>query len=319
VNAQSARSVRRTVALLIARFDGTIIVGTDNRPPTADAEHDSVTATARLLEHRCGLTPATLHEAVIDSAEEDDGTLVRHHVLFRGITPEPAPTAGPYRAVPFGHLLSGLPRPLAARLRTASRAGLLRHTAHLANGSLPGSHPTRAERTRACFAWFPYAESPSALEIRQVWGWLTDPTGRVLVLLDSHGTPSLPGGRPEPDESPTRTLIREAAEEAAARIGSPAGLGYQQVIASGQPPYAQLRMAAPLRGLGPAAPDPDTGQTYRRVLLPARYANLLLGWGPEGDTQAAAVANACRAAPPTTLAFDHVPARGWSPPEEKPD
>jgi hypothetical protein len=86
-------------------------------------------------------------------------------------------------------------------------------------------------------------------------------------------------------------------------------LGFQKVAETGQPPYLQLRMTAPLLELGPASPDPDTGKTYRRVLIPAAQANLLLGWGPEGDAQAAA------ATFPTTAdcALQHVPDHGWTP------
>jgi 8-oxo-dGTP pyrophosphatase MutT (NUDIX family) len=303
--------VHRRVALLAVLPDGRIIVDPDQRLPATGIGPDTTIAdAARNLERRIGMAPGTPAETVVDVTENDDGALTHHHILWRSTEPRSHP-APPYRAEPFGQVLAALPAPEAARLRAAGRAVLLGDTVRLTSGRRPGARPTKAERTRARFTWCPGIAVPAALEVRQVWGWLTDPFGRVLVLLDSGGVPSLPGGRPETGENPVQTLAREAAEEASASLGTPVLLGYQQGNEHERAPYGQLRMTAPLLGLGPATPDPDSGETYRRVLVPLQQANLLLGWGREGDDQAAVLADTCPTAVPG--GFLRVPEAGWVP------
>ncbi|MGV9816369.1 NUDIX domain-containing protein [Streptomyces cellulosae] len=310
MNPRTPARTQDTVALLAALDDGRIVVDAGGSLPAAALRPGQTpSALVRRLADRLGLASYgdAPRPAVTDQG--DGPAAARHMIVWHGLLPTAWEAPGPYRAVPAGQALAALPAPAAARLRAACRAGLLGGTVHLTGGRRPGVGPSKAERTRARFTWHPGPRTPERRLVRQVWGWLTDPDGRVLVLLDRFGTPSLPGGRPEPGEGPAFTLAREASEEAAARIGPAVVLGVQEVTEHGQRPYAQLRMTAPLLGLGPAAPDPDSGETYRRVLVPARQANLLLVWGPEGDAQAAAVATAFPG--PHGRALRHVPETGW--------
>ncbi|HSA50162.1 MAG TPA: NUDIX hydrolase, partial [Yinghuangia sp.] len=56
----------------------------------------------------------------------------------------------------------------------------------------------------------------------------------------------------------------------------------------GRTPAARLRTAAVLRSLGPAAVDPATGFTWRRLLTSPRMAAGLMGGGPEMAAEALA-------------------------------
>ncbi|MEV7869200.1 NUDIX domain-containing protein [Streptomyces sp. NPDC088124] len=286
------------------------MTGPDGSPPTTVLGPRATLGTAAHdLEDVLGLGHGGTHLAVTDTTGEGGV----HHVAWRGLLPASWTPPGAWRPVPFGRALAALESAARARLRAAARTGLLgASAAHLTDGLRPGARPAKSERTAARFTW--HARTPTAAEeptVRQVWGWLTDPYGRVLVILDDNDSPGLPGGQPEPGENRDATLAREAMEEAAARHGRPTVLGFQRVTEPGQAPYLQLRMHAPLLALGPAVPDPDNGEIYRRVLVPAAQANLLLGWGPEGDSQATAVA----ANVPRThgCALQHVPEQGWVP------
>jgi 8-oxo-dGTP pyrophosphatase MutT (NUDIX family) len=133
------------------------------------------------------------------------------------------------------------------------------------------------------------AAVPAHLPVTQCWGWIFAPDGRALVLIgEDTGSACLPGGRPESAEhqDAAAVLIREAAEEAQIRIGSPVYLGY---LYDDAVPGARVRMAAVLTHCAPAVPDPSTGQTYSRLLAaPAQIAELF-DWGPGGREQLAAV------------------------------
>ncbi|MCX4581286.1 NUDIX domain-containing protein [Streptomyces sp. NBC_01571] len=301
---------RGTLTLLAARADGSVTIGPDDSPPTTTLTTGSNLDTAvHAMNDALRLDPGATLLAVADTTTQG----LVHHVAWHGTLPASWNPPAPWRTVPFGEVLATLAPTVAGRLRAASRAGILgKRTVHLHDGLRPGARPTKSERTAAQFTW--HARTPTAEEderVRQVWGWLTDACGRVLVVVDRHGAPGLPGGCPEPGESRSATLARETLEEAAAHHGQPAVLGFQHVTEAGRAPYLQLRMTAPLLDVGPAAPDPDNGEIYQRVLVPAAQANLLLGWGPEGDAQAAAVASAFPRA--HDCALRHVPEHGWMP------
>ncbi len=134
---------------------------------------------------------------------------------------------------------------------------------------------------------------PAGIAVRQVYGYCLDQAGRVL-LRDDGGRYGLPGGRPEPGENAVATLARECREESQILIDTPSYLGYQEVSEMGQAPYAQLRFVARILEFLPREPDPDTGRTYGRLLVPLNHVPALLDWGIDGLLQAAAVVNAAR-------------------------
>lgn len=154
-------------------------------------------------------------------------------------------------------------------------------------------------RPSAGWPWRPGETVPPGLQVKQSWGWLFVPDGRVLTLVNpKDGVVSLPGGSLEPEDhgDPGAALAREAAEEAQAVIGRPHYLGYlydRVGSANGGHECARVRMAAALRAAGPTAPDPASGRHYRRLLVAPGLAVELLGWGTPGLRQArAAVAAA---------------------------
>lgn len=138
---------------------------------------------------------------------------------------------------------------------------------------------------------------PSGLVITQVYGYLLCPrTGRVLVQEDEDAF-SLPGGRPEPEDTDlAATLVREAFEESQVHVGATAYLGYQEVHRSSRVPYAQVRMAGVIEEFAPRAPDPDRGRVYRRLMTSLGAAPGILGWGLPGVLQSRAAARVARQA-----------------------
>jgi 8-oxo-dGTP diphosphatase len=138
------------------------------------------------------------------------------------------------------------------------------------------------------FTWHP-RPVPAAMAVRQVYGFLFMPDGRLLIRIDGAKN-SLPGGRPEPGEDGyIEVLQREAMEEVTVEIDQTHYLGYQCVDEQdGTPPYAQVRMVARIAAVLPQRPDPDNGRIYRRYLVDPAKAADLLGWGELGHQQAAA-------------------------------
>lgn len=131
---------------------------------------------------------------------------------------------------------------------------------------------------------------PEGLEIRQVYGFVFSPDGRILLLEDK-GIFNLPGGKPENGESMSDTLIREAAEEIQIAIARPEYLGYQ--LTKTDEVFAQVRLIALIDQILPTMPDPSTGRKYFRLWVPPTQSNELLNWGESGDLQiASAVAAA---------------------------
>ncbi|QIS75515.1 NUDIX hydrolase [Streptomyces sp. DSM 40868] len=148
-------------------------------------------------------------------------------------------------------------------------------------------------RHRAAHHWpWQKGPAPAGMPVRQCWGWLFAPDGRVLTLLDpANGAACLPGGTPEPQDQgdPAATLTREAAEEAAVRISVPVLLGYLADEHHSSGPCVRVRMAARLTDVGPSRPDPATGQTYVRALATPEQVIELFDWGLPAADQLAAV------------------------------
>ncbi|MFD7161387.1 NUDIX hydrolase [Kribbella sp. NPDC059898] len=139
------------------------------------------------------------------------------------------------------------------------------------------------------YVWFPYAV-PANKRIAQVYGWLFDHHGRVLIQETAGGW-NLPGGSPEDfDESSEATLRREALEESQVEIDDLAYLGYES--GSHENNAACTRYAGLIAGFRPRHADPDGGALHGRWLVPLDEACRLLGWGEAGTRQAAAAAAA---------------------------
>jgi 8-oxo-dGTP pyrophosphatase MutT (NUDIX family) len=199
--------------------------------------------------------------------------------------------------------------PLNERIVLASLRAVLAGTgtAYLEDGHLVGQ-PSVLDRyqvhTRprigSKWPWHPGQLPPGELPVKQAWGWLFVPDGRVVLIVDPHSEPEmriamLPGGTTEPDDAdPAATLLREADEEAQLALGEPALLGWLHDTAGtaygGSGPCARIRFAAPVTHIGPAAPDPATGHTSVRLLATPEQAAALLGFGDIGHAQASLAA-----------------------------
>lgn len=149
---------------------------------------------------------------------------------------------------------------------------------------------------------FSWRESPvpADLPVRQVHGWLADLDGRVLIQDRTHeGRFLLAGGQCDiEDRDWSATLLRESQEESQVRIArdSIVYLGHQVVTGDPRVPdrYAQVRLFGVIEAFEPPAPDPDSGQLYRRLMTSIPRAVELLGWGQAGEQQSRAAASAAR-------------------------
>ncbi len=126
------------------------------------------------------------------------------------------------------------------------------------------------------------------MAVDQVYGWLLDATGRVLIQ-DVGGGYNLPGGSPEPIDGndPAATLRREAMEESQVTVSEVVHLGYEETQRAGQT-VALVRMVGRVGQFLPRHPDPDGGRLFRRWMASLDDAPDLLGWGSFGREQAAA-------------------------------
>lgn len=135
------------------------------------------------------------------------------------------------------------------------------------------------------YTWFA-KPVPVELPVRQVYGWIFDAHGRVMIWREGAEV-GLPGGRPEPSDADIEaTLRREVREEITAEVRDPHYLGYQRVDESDhRPPFAQVRMVARLGRLHPPEPDPDTGSVKNRAAVAPERALAELNWGQHGREQ----------------------------------
>lgn len=139
------------------------------------------------------------------------------------------------------------------------------------------------------YLWHGHEYPPADLPITQVYGYVFDDLGRMVVLYDEGlGVWNLPGGTPEPeiDQDSVATLEREVWEEVQVRFGDAVYLGYQSVSEAGGPPLrAQLRMVARSVEVGERAPDPDNGRVHLRRRCSLSEAERLLDWGAPAQEQ----------------------------------
>jgi len=132
-------------------------------------------------------------------------------------------------------------------------------------------------------------EVPNEMEIRQVYGIVFNEEGKTLIrceLKKGKKVYSLAGGTPEPyEKTMEETLRREFVEEVNTTLKNEIYyIGYQEVDeCDGTPIYAQVRMIALIEKIGKLQPDPDTGDTYERLLVSPKKAIQLLSWGEIGE------------------------------------
>lgn len=140
---------------------------------------------------------------------------------------------------------------------------------------------------------------PDSMRITQVYGIIFSRDGGIVLRVDGDKY-SLAGGKPEgQDTSIESTLLRELDEEICVSADRLSILGYQEVDEEdGSPVYAQLRLVGLLKNVGRLRRDPDTGRTYRRLIVSYERAIFLLNWGDVGRLQILA-------------AVDYARSQGW--------
>ena len=109
-------------------------------------------------------------------------------------------------------------------------------------------------------------EVEQGLNIKQVYGIVFDKDGNILLRVDDNKY-KLTGGKPEDyDKNYSETLKREYIEELNVEIEDVQYLGYL-LVEEDKEKYAQVRMIAKIKNIGPIKPDLDNGKVYKRFMV----------------------------------------------------
>ena len=132
---------------------------------------------------------------------------------------------------------------------------------------------------------------PEGMKIKQVYGLVFNEEGKILMRVENRGnkkTFSFGGGTPENyDHNIEATLRREMLEEVNTTLQNEVFyVGYQEIDpGDNTPPFAQVRMTALIKEIGPKLPDPDGGEIYDRLLTDPKKAIKFLNWKQTGKQQ----------------------------------
>lgn len=103
------------------------------------------------------------------------------------------------------------------------------------------------------------------LNVRQVYGIVFNSNGNIILRIDDNKY-KLTGGKPEVcDRSNEETLKREYLEELNVEIEDIQYIGYL-LVKEDKEKYAQVRMIARIKNIGPIRPDADNGKIYQRFM-----------------------------------------------------
>lgn len=126
--------------------------------------------------------------------------------------------------------------------------------------------------------------------VTQVYAVVFNDKGDILVARESsEGKWQLPGGKPEKGETLEETIHRELIEEVDVKAGNIYALGAQKNEVPRNPNnkegdlFYQLRFVVELEELLPQTPDPDRGNTWERMFVPADKITEYIKWGATGD------------------------------------
>ena len=126
--------------------------------------------------------------------------------------------------------------------------------------------------------------------VTQVYGFIFDDVGKILIIRTKGGEWSLPGGGPESYDSDWKaTLIREVDEEANVDIKDIKPAGYISSKALGK--EFKLKQGIALRVIGRVekikerAPDPATGSVNERKFVDKNEFLKYCSWGENGKAQ----------------------------------
>jgi len=138
--------------------------------------------------------------------------------------------------------------------------------------------------------WMPDNELRKYEPINQVYGIVFNDKGEILIARESSdGKWQLPGGKPEKGETIEETLKRELLEEVDVKAGEIHPLGAQKTEMPGNPNknegdiFYQIRCVVELGELLPQTPDPDRGNVWERIFVPAERITDYIKWGEVGN------------------------------------
>lgn len=139
--------------------------------------------------------------------------------------------------------------------------------------------------------WMKDSDLSKYKPVTQVYGIVFNDKGEILVAREtSEGKWQIPGGKPENDETVEETMRRELLEEVDVKAGNIYPLGAQKTEMPNNPNkvegdlFYQLRCVVELGELLPQTPDPDRGNIWERMFVPADKITEYIKWGETGNT-----------------------------------
>ena len=140
------------------------------------------------------------------------------------------------------------------------------------------------------YTWIPTSNIDKYQPITQVYGVCVNNNNEVLICREpQHLEWGLPGGTPEGNETPIKTLERELMEEVDITVTNIEPIGIQRVDFPNNSNkhegdlFYQVRYFCKIKELLPQTLDPDTGLLYDRKFISISELNNYLKWGKIGD------------------------------------
>ena len=131
--------------------------------------------------------------------------------------------------------------------------------------------------------WRDTADFSKLKDITQAYAVIFDEQGRIVLVTTSNGSGwTLPGGKPEPNESFEETVKREVMEEANVSIENITPLGYVEVKPDEGKEFQQLRFAATIKKIFEQKKDPANGILRQRVFVDPKNFNAYAHWSVIG-------------------------------------
>lgn len=136
--------------------------------------------------------------------------------------------------------------------------------------------------------WIRTDDVENCTPCNQVYGIIFNKQKEILLIKEK-GSWKIPGGTPEAGETKPEALERELMEEASITVSQITPLGVQQVEHPNNPDedvgdtFYQYRYVCLLDEKLQPTPDPDTGEIYDRMLVPADKVTEYVLWGASGN------------------------------------
>lgn len=142
---------------------------------------------------------------------------------------------------------------------------------------------------RYLMEWSSETDFESLDNVVQAYGFIFDETGKICVVDCNKGYWSLPGGKPEGDETFEETFIREVDEEADLDIKNIERLGCFRVTPLSENcdrgVHHILRFIAEVERIKEQTVDPAEGAIAIRDFVEAEKFSEVVKWGESGELQ----------------------------------